>query len=155
MTQLILDISMSLDGYVAGPEPSLEDPLGRGGERLHDWVIGNRAWREPHGMDGGESTVVSELIDEYVARQGATIMGRRMFSGGAGPWEDDPNANGWWGETPPFHHDVFVLTHHARDTVVKDGGTRFVFVSDGLESALAQARSAAGERDVAIAGGGE
>src|SRR3954447_5021330 len=153
MTQLILDISMSLDGYVAGPEPSLDDPLGRGGERLHDWVIGNRAWREQHGMEGGGSTVASELIDEYVARQGATIMGRRMFSGGAGPWEDDPNANGWWGEEPPFHHPVFVLPHHAREPLVLSG-TTFTFVTDGSESALAQARDAAGGKDVAIGGGG-
>src|SRR3954467_1419110 len=154
MTQLILDISMSLDGYVAGPEPSLEDPLGRGGERLHDWVIGNRAWREQHGMDGGESNVDSELIDEYVARQGATIMGRRMFSGGAGPWEDDPNANGWWGEEPPFHHPIFVLTHHEREPLTL-GETTFTFVTDGIESALDQARDAAGDKDVGIGGGGE
>src|SRR5206468_8536257 len=106
-----------------------------------------------HGLDGGETNADSELLEESMARTGATLMGRRMFSGGAGPWEDDPNADGWWGDDPPFRMPVFVLTHHARETVTKQGGTSFTFVTDGIESALDQARAAAGDRDVAVAGG--
>jgi dihydrofolate reductase len=153
MSKLILDISMSLDGYVAGPNQTLEEPLGAGGERLHEWVFNTKAWREPHGLDGGDENQDSEVIAEHVGSIGATIMGRRMFSGGGGPWEDDPNRDAWWGENPPFHHAVFVLTHHPRERVVKEGGTTFTFVTDGIESALEQARAAAGDKDVAIAGG--
>jgi len=153
MPKVILDISMSLDGYVAGPNQTLDEPLGAGGERLHEWVFNTKAWREPHGLDGGEENRDSEIIAEHVGRIGATIMGRRMFSGGEGPWEDDPNRDAWWGENPPFHHAVFVLTHHPRERVVKEGGTTFTFVTDGIDSALEQARAAAGDKDVAIAGG--
>src|SRR3954451_10267371 len=155
MGQLILDISISLDGYVAGPDPSLDEPLGRGGEGLHEWVLATRAWREAHGMEGGESGVDSELTAEYVARQAATIMGRRMFSNGSGPWEDDPKANGWWGDEPPFGHSIYVLTHHAREPVEKAEGTFFNFVTDGIEGALERASKQAGDKDVAIAGGAE
>ena len=115
MPELILDISMSLDGFVAGPNPSLEDPLGQGGMRLHEWIIATKAWREAHGQEGGEEGVDSDLAAELVGQASATIMGRRMFSGGVGPWEDDPNADAWWGDDPPFHHPVFVLTHHERE----------------------------------------
>ena len=153
MPKVILDISMSLDGYVAGPNQTLDEPLGAGGERLHEWVFNTKAWREPHGLDGGEENRDSEIIAEHVGRIGATIMGRRMFSGGEGPWEDDPNRDAWWGENPPFHHAVFVLTHHPRERVVKEGGTTFTFVTDGIEAALEEARAAAGDKDVAIAGG--
>jgi dihydrofolate reductase len=153
MPKLILDISMSLDGYVAGPNQTLEEPLGAGGERLHEWVFNTKAWREPHGMDGGEENQDSEVVAEHVGSIGATIMGRRMFSGGEGPWEDDPNRDAWWGDDPPFHHPVFVLTQHPRETVVKEGGTTYTFVTHGIESALEQARAAAGEKDVAVAGG--
>jgi dihydrofolate reductase len=153
MPKVILDISMSLDGYVAGPNQTLEEPLGASGERLHEWVFNTKAWREPHGLDGGDENQDSEVIAEHVGSIGATIMGRRMFSGGEGPWEDDPNRDAWWGEDPPFHHAVFILTHHPRERVVKDGGTTFTFVTDGIESALEQARVAAGDKDVAIAGG--
>jgi dihydrofolate reductase len=152
---LLADISMSLDGFVAGPNPSLEDPLGKGGEQLHEWVFATQAWRKPHGRSGGEANVDSELVERTLARTGATIMGRRMFSGGEGPWEEDSNANGWWGDDPPFHHPVFVLTHHARDPLAMEGGTTFTFVTDGIESALGQARDAAVEKDVAVAGGAE
>jgi dihydrofolate reductase len=151
---LILDISVSLDGFVAGPNPSVDVPLGEGGEQLHEWLVETRAWREMNGMEGGETGPESDMVAEYVGRQGATLMGRRMFSGGAGPWEDDPNANGWWGDEPPFHHPVFVLTHHERKPLELKG-TTFTFVTDGIESALAQAREAAGEKDVAIGGGAE
>jgi len=155
MAKLKLDISMSLDGYVAGPEPTLEDPLGAGGEQLHEWAFALKAFREPHGLEGGDEGPDSELMEEAIRSTGATIMGRKMFSGGSGPWEDDPNADGWWGNDPPFKHAVFVLTHHPRETVVKEGGTTFTFVTDGIESALEKAREAAGDLDVAIGGGAE
>jgi dihydrofolate reductase len=153
MSKVIVDITMSLDGFVAGPDQTLEQPLGAGGERLHDWALATKAWRAEHGMEGGEENEDSEVVAETVRNNGATIMGRRMFSGGSGPWEDDPNADAWWGDNPPFHHAVFVLTHHPRETVTKDGGTTFTFVTDGIESALEQARAAARDKDVAVAGG--
>jgi dihydrofolate reductase len=153
MSELTIDITVSLDGYVAGPRPTLEDPLGENGERLHEWLVELAGFREQHGLEGG---VVNE--DDAVFREmigaGATIMGRKMFSGGSGPWEDDPRANGWWGDEPPFHTPVFVLTHHERDDLVLSD-TRFVFVTDGIESALAQARAAAGEARVAVGGGAD
>jgi dihydrofolate reductase len=153
MSRLMLDITMSLDGFVAGPNPTLEEPLGEGGERLHEWIIPLATWREEHGLTGGETGVDDQIVADRIAATGAYIMGRRMFSGGEGPWDDDPRADGWWGDDPPFHVPVFVLTHHARETVVKEGGTSFAFVTDGIESALEQARAAAGGRDVALAGG--
>jgi dihydrofolate reductase len=153
MARLFLDISMSLDGFVAGPNPTLEQPLGEGGEELHEWVFRLASWRGPHGLEGGETGADDDLVRERLEHTGAVIMGRRMFSGGEGPWEDDPNADAWWGDNPPFHVPVFVLTHHEREPVEKEGGTTFTFVTDGIESALTQARSAAGERDVALAGG--
>jgi dihydrofolate reductase len=153
MGKVFFDISTSVDGFVAGPEPTLEEPLGRGGERLHEWVVALKSWREPHGLSGGEETRDNELFEETFRKTGATVMGRRMFSGGEGPWEDDPNADGWWGDEPPFHHPVFVLTHHPREPAAKQGGTTFTFVTDGVENALEQAREAAGDKDVAIAGG--
>jgi dihydrofolate reductase len=153
MPKLIFDISVSLDGFVAGPDPSLEEPLGRGGEQLHEWAINAMAWREAHGRQGGEANVDSDLVREHIDRIGATIMGRRMFSGGEGSWDDDPRARGWWGDDPPFHHPVFVLTHHEREPLEMKGGTTFHFVTDGIESAIAQARHAAGEKDVEIGGG--
>lgn len=153
MARLFLDISMSLDGFVAGPNATLEEPLGEGGEGLHEWVFPLRSWRAPHGLEGGETGPDDDLVRERLERTGAVIMGRRMFSGGAGPWEGDPNADAWWGDNPPFHVPVFVLTHHEREPVEKEGGTTFVFVNDGIESALEQALSSAGENDVALAGG--
>jgi dihydrofolate reductase len=154
MGQVITDISMSLDGFVAGPNATLEEPLGTGGEALHEWAVGAASWRESHGLSGGEENVDSEVMAETIDRVGATIMGRRMFSGGAGPWEDDQRAEGWWGDEPPFGQPVFVLTHHAREPLVK-GRTTFTFVSDGVEAALDAARSAAGEKDVLVAGGAD
>ena len=155
MAKLILDISMSLDGFIAGPNQTLENPLGEGGERLHEWVLPLKAWREPHGLEGGETGPDSDLVEEGLQSIGATIMGRRMYSGGEGPWAEDPNADGWWGDNPPFHHSVFVLTHQSRERVAKEGGTTFTFVTDGIESALEQARAAAGDKDVAVAGGAD
>jgi dihydrofolate reductase len=149
------DISVSLDGFVAGPHATLEEPLGVGGEGLHDWVTRLATWREQHGLEGGETGRDGELVAESVAATGAVVMGRKMFSGGVGAWDDDPNADGWWGDEPPFHVPVFVLTHHERATVEKQGGTTFTFVTDGIESAVEQARAAAGEKDVLVAGGAE
>jgi dihydrofolate reductase len=153
MARLTLDISMSLDGFVAGPNRTVEQPLGDGGERLHEWIFGLASFRERHGRSGGERNADDELVRETLDTAGAVLMGRRMFSGGEGPWEDDPVADGWWGDDPPFRVPVFVLTHHPRETVAKQGGTSFIFVTDGLESALAQAREAAGDKDVSVAGG--
>ena len=154
MGELFADISVSLDGYVAGPDQGLDDPLGVGGEQLHEWVIASRSWRAAHGRGGGEEGPDSDLTDEKIARTGATIMGRRMFSSGSGPWEDDPKANGWWGDEPPYHHPVFVLTHHEREPL-ELSDTTFTFVTDGIESALEQAKAAAGEKDVLVAGGAQ
>lgn len=153
MTRLLLDISMSLDGFVAGPKATLEEPLGEGGEGLHQWGYGLASWRERHGLSGGETNRDAEVIQESLDATGAVMMGRRMFSGGEGGWEDDPRADGWWGDEPPFRVPVFVLTHHARETVTMQGGTSFTFVTDGIEAALEQARAAAGDKDVALAGG--
>ena len=152
---VIIDISVSLDGYVAGPNQSLDDPLGVRGEELHEWVIATAAWRESHGREGGTEGVDSDLIAARVERTGVTVMGRNMFSAGRDGqgWEDDPRAEGWWGEDPPYHHPVFVLTHHEREPLEMKGGTTFIFVTAGIESALEQARDAAGDKDVLIAGG--
>ena len=149
----IVDITTSLDGFVAGPNPSLEHPLGEGGERLHEWAVALEAWRERHGMEGGDANADSERLRESVDATGAVVMGRRMFSGGEGPWDTDPNADGWWGDNPPFRAPVFIVTSHPRGTVAKEGGTSYTFVTDGVESAVRQARDAAGEKNVAVAGG--
>jgi dihydrofolate reductase len=155
MAKLTFDITMSLDGFIAGANQTLEQPLGDGGDRIHEWMYGLASFRERHGMDGGDTNADSEVLEESVANTGAVLMGRRMFSGGAGPWEGDSNADGWWGDDPPFHVPVFVLTHHARETVTKQGGTSFTFATDGIGAALEQARAAAGDKDVAIAGGAD
>jgi len=152
MAKVILDISISLDGYVAGPDQSAEHPLGVGGDRLHDWAIRQASWREEHGREGGERGIDDEVMAERTANVGATIMGRGMFGGGPGPWPEEP-WNGWWGEEPPFRTPVFVLTNHSREEVVMRGGTTFTFVTDGVESACAQAIEAAGGKDVVMAGG--
>jgi dihydrofolate reductase len=153
MPRVVCDISMSLDGFVAGPDQTLEQPLGEGGERLHEWAVRLRSFSERHGRAGGEAGIDDDIVGESLRATGAVVMGRRMFSGGAGPWEDDPNRDGWWGDEPPFRVPVFVLTHHARETVTKQGGTSFTFVTEGLEPALEQARAAAGDKDVLVAGG--
>src|SRR3954463_13214846 len=153
MSKVACDLSISLDGYVAGPHPTLEEPLGRGGGVLHQWAPRLRAFRAEHGLEGGDTGPESDALAEWQKSSGAVVMGRRMFSGGEGPWEDDPNADGWWGDDPPFHHPVFVLTHHAREPLPKEGGTTFTFVTDGIEAALEQARAAAGDGDVAVGGG--
>jgi len=148
------DISVSLDGFVAGPAPSLEEPLGRGGEQLHEWAFRLAAWRRPHGLEGGEDGPEARWVAEIVERTGGYVMGRRMFSGGEGPWESDPNATGWWGDDPPFHHSVFVLTSHEREPL-ELSDTTFMFVTDGIESAFEQARAAAGDGDIRLGGGAD
>ena len=151
MNSVTCHIAISLDGFVAGPNQSTENPIGEGGMRLHQWAFETASWREQHGSEGGERTADSEVVDEVVQGVGAYIMGRRMFGGGDGPW--DASWKGWWGEDPPYHAPVFVLTHHPREALKMEGGTTFTFVTDGIESALEQARTAAGGNDVAIAGG--
>jgi dihydrofolate reductase len=152
MSTVIAEITMSLDGYVAGPDPSLEEPLGQGGEELHEWAFASQAWQESHGHEGGERNTDSDVIAESLAGAGAHVMGRRMFSNGSGPWEDDPKANGWWGDEPPFRQPVFVLTHHEREDLVL-GETTFSFVTGGVGEAVSRAREAAGDKDVYVAGG--
>jgi dihydrofolate reductase len=151
MGSVTCHIAMSLDGFVAGPNQSFENPLGEGGMRLHDWVFETFSWREQHGSEGGERNADSDVVDEVVRGVGAYIMGRKMFGGGDGAW--DESWTGWWGDEPPFHAPVFVLTHRERGTVPMAGGTTFTFISGGIETALDQARTAAGGKDVAIAGG--
>jgi dihydrofolate reductase len=155
VSKLILDLTMSLDGFVAGPNRTVESPLGDGGEHLHEWMIGLASFRERHGGSGGTRNADDELVSEAVDATGAVLMGRRMFSGGEGRWEDDPVADGWWGDNPPFHVPVFVLTHHPRETVTKEGGTSFNFVTEGIEVALERARAAAGAQNVHVAGGAD
>jgi dihydrofolate reductase len=144
-------ISISLDGFVAGPNQSLENPIGEGGLRLHDWVFTTAAWLRQQGLEGGTDNEDSMVVDEVVANVETYIMGRKMFGGGTGPW--DQTWKGWWGDDPPYHAPVFVLTHHPREPLAMQGGTTFIFVTDGIESAMDQARAAAGDGVVSIAGG--
>ncbi len=148
-------ISISLDGFTAGPDQSPDNPLGTGGEALHDWVVPLAAWRSAHGLDGGEVNASTVVMEELAENIGATIMGRNMFGGHPGAWRVDDPWNGWWGRNPPFHHPVFVLTHHPRPPLELEGGTSFTFVTDGIESALRQARAAAPGRDIALSGGAD
>jgi dihydrofolate reductase len=148
-------ISISLDGYAAGPNQSDENPLGEGGEELHEWALNLDSWLREHGKEGGVTNASSAVMEETTANVGAGVMGRNMFGGGPGPWREDPPWEGWWGEDPPFHVPVFVLTHHEREPLEMKGGTTFHFVTDGVESAVAQAREAAGDRDVSINGGAD
>jgi dihydrofolate reductase len=152
MQKLRCNIAMSTDGFVAGPNPTTDEPLGEGGMQLHGWAFELAAWREPHGKEGGEVNASSAVVEEAHANIGATLMGRNMFGGGPGPWGEDP-WRGWWGDDPPFHGRVFVLTHHAREPLEMKGGTTFTFVTGGIEAALEQAREVAAEKDVVIGGG--
>ena len=153
MSRLRLKISMSLDGFVAGPSQSVENPLGIGGMRLHEWFFGLAGARAQFGLDGGEVNESAAVVEESLANIGATVMGRNMFGGHPGPWNRATPWIGWWGTDPPFHHPVFVLTRYPRDPLELEGGTTFTFVTDGIESALEQARRAAGEKDISLAGG--
>jgi dihydrofolate reductase len=143
MSKVFAQISMSLDGYVAGPNDGPEHQIGENGESLHEWVVGLAGWRRAHGLEGGEENAASSLIDEYTSRPGATILGRRMFDLG------EPH----WGDNPPYHTPVFILTHRSRPPLTKEGGTTYHFATDGVTTALEQARDAAGDRDISVAGG--
>jgi len=153
MSKARVHISVSADGYVAGPNQSEEIPLGEGGEELHERLVALEAWRAPHGMEGGETNANTAVVEEAQADIGAEIMGRGKFGGGPGPWGDDP-WRGWWGEDPPFHMPVFVMTNHEREPL-RLSDTTFTFVTDGIESTLEQARAAAGGKDVLIGGGAD
>jgi dihydrofolate reductase len=154
MSKVRVHISTSLDGYVAGPNQRQEEPLGEGGEQLHEWAFELQAWREPHGIEGGEDNASNRVMANENSNVGAEIMGRGKFGpANRGPWGDDPWP-GWWGDDPPFHKPVFVVTHHEREPLTLSD-TTFTFVNDGIESALAQAREAAGDQDVVIGGGAE
>ena len=153
MTRLrVHNLSMSLDGYVAGPKQDLEDPLGVGGEELHEWVFETRYGRAMQGSDGGTEGIDNEFMEAGDDNIGATIMGRNMFGPIRGEWPDE-EWKGWWGEVPPYRHPVFVLTHHARAPIPMEGGTTFNFVTDGIESALERATDAAGGKDIRLGGG--
>ncbi|MDX6547450.1 MAG: hypothetical protein QOG33_1000 [Gaiellales bacterium] len=152
MPKLRFTITMSVDGYVAGPNQSLDDPLGEGGMALHEWAFATRSFRDEHGGEGGETGLDDERAGAWKVNVGATIMGRNMFGPIRGSWGDE-RWDGWWGEDPPYHTPVFVLTHHPREPLEMKGGTTFHFVTDGIESALERAVAAAGGRDVTIGGG--
>jgi dihydrofolate reductase len=151
MSKVRFSIGMSIDGYLAGPNPTLDDPLGEGGMQLHEWVFPLEAFRREHGMEGGIANESTPVVEASQTGMGAFLMGRNMFGGGPGPW--DGAWNGWWGDDPPYHRPVFVVTHHPREAVALEGGTTFHFVTDGVEAALEQARAAAGDEDVLICGG--
>jgi dihydrofolate reductase len=143
MSKVSVDISVSLDGFIAGPNDGIDNGLGDGGEQLHQWLYDLEGWRQPHGLEGGKTNQDSAMLEEGFKSIGAIIIGRRMFDIAEKPW----------GDTPPFHMPVFVVTHRPHDTLVKEGGTSFIFVTDGIESALKQAQTAAGDKDVGIGGG--
>ena len=153
MSRLRFKISMSLDGFVAGPSQSVDNPLGIGGMRPHEWIFPLAVWRAMQGLEGGEINESTPVVEESLVNIGATVMGRNMFGGHPGPWNASKPWDGWWGSNPPFHHPVFVLTHHAREPLELEGGTTFTFVTDGIEAALQQARRAARGKDVSLAGG--
>jgi len=153
MSKLRFRISMSLDGFVAGPNQSVDNPLGVGGERLHEWIFPLKVWKAMHGEQGGEVNDSNRVVEEQLANLGATIMGRNMFGGHPGPWHITKPWNGWWGNNPPYHHPVFVVTHHPREPLTLEGGTTFTFVATGIEAALAQAQAAAGGKNISLAGG--
>ena len=145
MSKVIIDMGMSLDGFVAGPNAGPENALGDGGMRIHQWVFAVEGWRERQGLKGGQTNQDDEVVKEATNHVGAYVMGRRMFDEGEGGWPDPP----------PFQAPVFVLTNRAREPWVRQGGTTFTFVTDGIQSALEQARAAAGDKDVRIAGGAD
>jgi len=152
MSKVRVHISTSLDGYVAGPNQSQENPLGEGGESLHDWLVATKSWREAQGMEGGEENVSDDVFAEALDNVGVEIMGRGKFGpADRGEWGDDP-WQGWWGDDPPFRKPVFVVTHHEREPLTL-ADTTFTFVTDGIESAMKQAKDAAGDKDVFIGGG--
>jgi dihydrofolate reductase len=152
MGKFRFNITMSLDGFIAGPNQNVDSPLGVGGMGLHKWAFALAAWREQHGEAGGEVNASTQVVEALLANVGAVVMGRNMFGGHPGAWAAEP-WNGWWGDNPPFHVPVFVVTHHRREPLVMQGGTTFHFVSDGIEAALEQAQRAAAGKDVSLSGG--
>jgi dihydrofolate reductase len=154
MSKVRFNIGMSLDGYVAGPNQSIDDPLGEGGEWIHLWMYKLKTFREQTGQEGGETGTNDDVLREMFENVGAVIMGRNMFfgAGRGGPWNGD-EWKGWWGDNPPYHMPVFVLTHYPREPFEMEGGTTFFFVTEGIESALGRAREAAGGKDVLVMGG--
>jgi len=155
MSRLRCHISISADGFAAGPNQSQTNPLGEGGERLHEWALSLAAWRAPHGRQGGEVNESTRIIEQTQANVGAGVMGRNMFGpAGGGDW-GDAQWRGWWGESPPYHNDVFILTHHPREPLEMEGGTTFHFVTDGIERALERAKESARGRDVRLWGGAQ
>jgi dihydrofolate reductase len=153
MGKVMFQMAISLDGYVAGPDQSVENPVGVGGTRVFEWFFDLEVWRRMQGLEGGIVNESTAVIEGGRSNVGAFVMGRNMFGGGPGRWRDDPPWRGWWGDDPPYHVPVFVLTHHPREPLEMQGGTTFFFVTDGITSALERARGAAGELDVRIAGG--
>ncbi len=148
----VSSFSVSIDGYGAGPDQDLQNPLGVGGVALMDWFFHTRTWRQMHGEDGGETGIDDDIAARGLTGIGAWILGRNMFGPVRGPWPDD-SWKGWWGDEPPYHTPVFVLTHHPRPPIQMAGGTEFRFVTDGIYSALQQAREVAGDRDIRVGGG--
>ncbi|SRR5581483_3376098 len=148
----VQSFAISIDGYGAGPNQDLQNPLGVNGPELMDWFLNTRAWRQMHGQADGETGIDNEIAEQGFAGIGAWILGRNMFGPVRGPWPDD-SWKGWWGDEPPYHTPVFVLTHHARAPLKMAGGTEFHFVTEGIRSALDQAIAAANGRDVRIGGG--
>jgi dihydrofolate reductase len=148
----VSSFAVSLDGFGAGPSQDLENPIGVGGVALMDWFFPTRTWQHMHGHDGGETGTDDAIAAQGLAGLGAWILGRNMFGPVRGPWPDE-SWRGWWGEEPPYHTPVFVLTHHSRPPLRMTGGTEFRFVTDGIQSALQQAREAAGDRDIRLGGG--
>jgi dihydrofolate reductase len=155
MSKLRCHISISADGFVAGPNQSEENPLGEGGESLHDWAVSLAAWRELHGKTSGEVNESTSIMEESLENVGAGVMGRNMFGPVQGGDWGDEQWYGWWGDDPPYHNDVFILTHYSREPVEMKGGTTFHFVTDGIEPALARATEAADGQDVRLWGGAQ
>lgn len=148
----VSSFAISIDGYGAGTHQDLDNPLGVRGPELMEWFFSTWAWRQMHGLEGGETGTDNRMAEEGLAGLGAWILGRNMFGPVRGPWPDE-NWKGWWGDEPPYHTPVFVLTHHARAPLPMKGGTEFRFVTEGIHAALKQAREAAGDRDVRLGGG--
>ncbi|MFL5821394.1 MAG: dihydrofolate reductase family protein [Solirubrobacteraceae bacterium] len=155
MSKFRCDISISADGFIAGPNQSDENPLGEGGEQLHDWVVALAAWREAHSKQGGEVNASTPIMEEASENVGAGLMGRNMFGPPSGGDWGEGEWKGWWGDDPPYHNDVFILTHHERDPVEMEGATTFHFVTEGIERALERAKDAAGGKDVRLWGGAQ
>jgi dihydrofolate reductase len=155
MSLVTFQVSVSLDGFMAGPNQRLEVPLGDGGEDLHRWLVELEVWRRMAGQAGGVTNASTQVVEEATANVGAYVMGRNMFGGYPGGWSGDPPWRGWWGDDPPYHTPVFVLTHHAREPLEMGGGTTFHFVTEGAEAAMERAKEAAADRDVSIAGGAD